>query len=231
MLSVHSAVVRLAAPFMTRDRARAARMLARFAKAELGSAYTMRWAAAQTDSLERRVLYLRHAIDEERHAWMFSHRARQLGAAPAPLRADAEDLFRALGETHFLAFVHRGERRAQREFETYHAHFTAAGDRRTAAIIRAVLADEATHADYSGALLDELADNRSAALGYVTLWEAYRDARRGARALFGAIYVALMMLLYFTLLPLAGLVRLRDASRKRRASSTAAGGAPNRAKH
>jgi len=159
---------------------------------------------------------------------MFSHRARQLGAAPAPPRTDAEDLFQALGEKHFLAFVHRGERRAQREFETYHAHFTAAGDRRTAAIIRAILADEATHADYSGALLDELADSRSVALGYVTLWEAYRDARRGARALFGAIYVALMMLLYFTLLPLAGLLRLRDASRKRR--STAAGGAPNPAK-
>ena len=48
MLSVHSAVVQLAAPFIARDRARAARMLARFAKAELGSAYTMRWAAAQS---------------------------------------------------------------------------------------------------------------------------------------------------------------------------------------
>ena len=100
-----------------------ARKLRGFAEVEAESVLEMRIAAARTVDPQRRVLYLRHALDEERHARAFSHAAREHGAAWAPLHVSSEDLFERLGEERFLAFIHRGERRGRMQFESYEAHF------------------------------------------------------------------------------------------------------------
>jgi uncharacterized ferritin-like protein (DUF455 family) len=200
MLSVHSLVALLIAPLVARRRASAARMLARFAKAELGSSLSLRWAATATTSAERRALYLRHALDEERHARLFSARARKLGEGPEPVVADADDLFRELGERRFVAFVHRAEARGEREFEAYRRSFRAAGDRKSAAVFEVVLRDERRHVEYSKRLFAELGVGWGTSLA-VALWETLRASRRAARACVGALNHVFLVALYVTLLP------------------------------
>lgn len=212
MLSVHSLLARLAAPFVTRNRRSARAMLVRFARAELGSSLSLRWAAARTVSAERRALYLRHALDEERHARLFAARARKLGAKLSVLAADADDLFRLLGETRFVAFVHRAEARGERELAAYRRSFAAAGDRKTAAVFDAVLRDERRHVEYSEALLQELGVTRMTALG-VASWEGMRAVRRGGRALLAQVSHAVLVALYVTLLPFSLALRMRSRLR------------------
>ncbi|HEX6765114.1 MAG TPA: ferritin-like domain-containing protein [Polyangiaceae bacterium] len=215
MLSVHSLFALLVAPLIARRRASAARMLARFAKAELGSSLILRWAAAATTSADRRALYLRHALDEERHARLFSARARKLGAKPEPVVADADDLFRELGERRFVAFVHRAESRGEREFTAYERWFRRAGDRKTAAVFEVVLRDERRHVEYSKLLFAELGAPRITSLA-VALWETLRASRRMARAAIGALNHLFLVALYVTLLPFSLVQSLRSRPKKPR---------------
>jgi hypothetical protein len=213
MLSVHSLLARFLAPFVTRNRRSARALLVRFARAELGSSLSMRWAAAQTASPERSALYLRHALDEERHARFFAARARKLGGRLPGLVADADDLFRLLGERRFVAFVHRAEARGEHELDAYRRSFRAAGDRKTAAVFDAVLRDERRHVEYSERLFRELGATRITALA-VAAWESLRAARRAGRALLGGTSYAVLALLYATLLPFSLVLRLRSRPRK-----------------
>jgi hypothetical protein len=219
MLSVHSFLARLTAPLVARNRFGAARMLERFARAELGSSLVMRWAAAETPSHERRAAYLLHALDEERHARLFLRRARQLGAPVQPLAADADPLFRLLGERRFLAFVHRAEARGAREFEAYRRSFAAAGDRATAALFGAVLRDERRHVEYSRRLGASLG---ASLFVYATVaaWEAARSARRAVRVVLGGVYFTVMLVVYATVLPFSLVAHARS---RRRAISTRTG--------
>jgi rubrerythrin len=213
MVSVHSVLARLVAPFVTRNRRSARAMLVRFARAELGSSLSMRWAAARTSSIERRALYLKHALDEERHARFFVARARKLGAKVPSLVADADDLYRLLGETRFVAFVHRAEARGERELDAYRRSFRAAGDRKTAAVFDAVLRDERRHVEYSKRLLGELDATRATAVG-VVWWESARALRRGGHAALRAASHVVLGLLYATLLPFALVLGLRRRFRR-----------------
>ncbi|HVV82944.1 MAG TPA: ferritin-like domain-containing protein, partial [Kofleriaceae bacterium] len=181
-------------------------------------------AAHATTSLDRRVRYLRHALDETRHAAMFTRRANELRAArglpPAgPPRADTEALFARLGEVGFLAFVHRGERRGRRQFEVYARHFGRRGDDRTRALFEAILVDERQHEAYTRELLVELCGERGArrALRRAGRWEAWRTWRRAGRALAAALYTVAMTALYLVIAPLAWLgLRGRRRADKRR---------------
>ncbi|HEX6764535.1 MAG TPA: hypothetical protein VF103_03635 [Polyangiaceae bacterium] len=213
MLSLHSFLAELAAPLVARRRRSAARMLVRFARAELGSSLVMRWAAGATASPGRRAAYLLHALDEERHARFFVARAKKLGASVHSVVADADDLFRLLGERRFVAFVHRAEARGEREFGAYERSFLAAGDRKTAAVFHVVLRDERRHVAYSRELFAELGVTRAVSVG-VALWEAVRASRRAARALFGALNQVFLLALYATLLPFSVAVRFRSRSKK-----------------
>ena len=188
-------------------------MLVRFARAELGSSLVMRWAAAATSSPERRAAYLLHALDEERHARFFAARARKLGVSSASVVADADDLFRLLGERRFVAFVHRAEARGEREFVAYERTFRAAGDRKTAAVFRAVLCDERRHVAYSLGLFGELGVTRATGVA-VALWELLRASRRAMRALLGAVNALFLLALYAALLPFALALHLRARSKK-----------------
>ncbi|MEM1030487.1 MAG: ferritin-like domain-containing protein [Myxococcota bacterium] len=202
MLGLHSLVVPLWAPVVARRPALAARLLAGFARAELGSMYTLRWAAAATPSMERRARYLGHAGDEARHAAMFHRRAEELNGPLGPLAADAEDLYANLGERRFLAFLEYAEGRAHREFEHYARAFARRGDQRTAALLRGIMADEFRHEEMARDLLEQEA-NPAGARRYVRVWEAGREALRRGRSLAEYVYLAMMFLLYPLLAPLA----------------------------
>jgi rubrerythrin len=208
------AVLRFVTPFVWRIPGHGARKLSSFARAEQASRIDLLQAAQRTGSLPRRALYLRHAIDETRHAAMFWRRSNELRATPiGPPVADTEDLFERLGEQRFLAFVHLGERRGRAQFELYARHFERRGDARSAALFEAILVDEARHEGYTRELLVELAGSERAAraeLRRAALWEAWRTWRRAGRALAGALYVVAMIAIYLVIGPLAAVgLRLR----------------------
>ena len=225
------AVLHLVTPIVWRIPGHGARKLYGFARAEQGSRIDLLQAAHRTASGRRRALYLRHALDESRHAGMFWRRSTELCAAagrppyPPPV-ADTERLFERLGELGFLAFVHRGERRGRQQFERYAGHFDRRGDARTRALFDAILCDERRHESYTRALLVELAGGEGAARGALrraALWEAWRTWRRAGRALASAVYGLAMIAIYVV----AGLVAALAVRIAATASSAARRGQPH----
>jgi hypothetical protein len=222
--ALRGVVVRATSPLVWRWPGHAPRKLEAFARAEEGSRLDLMAAAHATPSLARRARYLRHALDETRHAAMFTRRARELrasaGLAPCgPPRADTEELFARLGELGFLAFVHLGEQRGRKQFEVYAAHFARRGDARTQAMFDGILVDEREHEGYTHALLVELAgaDGARQALRRARWWSAWRGWRRAGRAITHALYAVLMMALYLIMAPLAWLpLKLRGRAARRR---------------
>lgn len=204
MMTLRHALARLVTPVVWRLPGHGGRKLYGFARAEQASRIDLLQAAQRTPSLSRRAAYLRHALDETRHAAMFWRRSSELrlGEHRAPFSApvaDTEDLFERLGERRFLAFVHRGEQRGREQFEIYARHFARRGDRRTAALFEAILVDERRHESYTRALLVELSAGEHAAraeLARAALWEAWRTWRRAGRAIAGCVYAAAMTLIY-----------------------------------
>jgi len=188
-------------------------LLSSFARAEASSLLDLLAAARQTTSPERRALYVQHALDEAKHARMFSSRAAQLraerGLVGGDERVDFEDLFARLGEVGFLAFVHRGEARGRRQFEVHRDTFARRGDARTEAMFETILGDERRHESYTGELLVELAGKRGAkkALRRAAWWEAWRLWRRAGRFVAQLLFWAVMMLAFVALTPLGLLVR------------------------
>lgn len=210
---LHPLLARIHAGLIARRPSFAARALARFAKAEQGSMLTLRWAAAHVESVERRAIYLDQALEEQRHARLFSRRSAELGGAfgaEPSVKTDAEDLFERLGEVRFLAFLHRGERRAVEEFAYYRDAFMRAGDATTAALFAEIVEEERHHQDYPLALiqaLDPAPGAASRARRFVALWESWRSFRRLGRSLAESAYYAGMWCLYPLLAPLALWVR------------------------
>src|SRR6185503_10425339 len=172
--------------------------------------------------------YLKHALDEERHARMLAQRSAELrrerGQEPfGPPRADTEHLYEYLGELRFLAFVHHGERRGRTQFEVHSRAFDRRGDTKTRALFDAIITDERRHEEYTWSLLIELAGSERAAraaLRRAIAWEAWRTWRRLGRASAHVIYAVLMTALYVTLAPLSLFVRLVRPARKGFWSST-----------
>jgi hypothetical protein len=214
-------LARLTAPLAFATRAGTARKLFRFALAEHESMLELRAAAARCASPERRALYLRHALDEQRHATTFARHAAEIRAElgrpgyGAP-RTDCEGLYERLGEVGFLAFVQRGEARGRAQFEAYREHFARKGDEKLRALFTALIGDERGHEAYTRELLVERAggDEKAVrALVRASLWEGARSFRRSGQSLAGAVYVAGMVVLYAALLPFALLVRIARPSR------------------
>ncbi len=209
-------LAQLTAPISFATKARIAKRLFVFALAEQESMLELRAAAALCESPERRALYLRHALDEERHAAMFAaHSAelrRALGKSPwgAP-RAASEDLYAKLGEAGFLAFVHAGERKGRTQFTYYARYFERRGETKLRALFSTLVSDEQGHEDYTLRLLTGTEGQGRPAqrkLWRVRAWEAVRMWRRAGQGLAGAVYFAMMSVLYVSLLPLSLWVRL-----------------------
>lgn len=203
-------------PLVWRWPGHAARKLYAFALAEQGSMLDMRIAASRTTSPQRAAAYLRHADDEARHAQMFVRRARKLAAEArrprplGPIAADCEQLFDALGELDFLAFVHTGEARALAQFETYVAWFIARGREQDRVLFETIMVDERRHSAYTRALLFELAGSEAVAeqaLRRVARWEFGRRWLRAGRFVAERVYVVTMLIVYVLAAPLSLLVR------------------------
>ncbi len=218
-------------PLVWRWPGHAGRKLHAFARAELGSMLDMRLAAARSSSPQRAAAYLRHADDEARHAQMFARRARKLASEArrprplGPLAADCEQLFDALGELDFLAFVHTGEARALAQFETYVAWFAARGREQDRLLFETIMVDERRHAAYTRELLLALAGSEAAALealGRVARWELGRRWLRAGRFVAERVYVLTMLVVYVLAAPLSLLVRVaRPITRGWRTSTRA----------
>ncbi len=193
-------------------------MLLAFARAERSSYYDMMEAANGTAELARKAKYLAHAVDEARHAKMFTLRALELdpsrAADPSLFHSDFEHLFTRLGEPKFLAFVHLGERRGRAQMQLFRDELqalegTARADTKTRALLDAVMVDEVQHETYSLELAKALGGSFTAARA----WELKRGWLRAGGALTGVVYTALMSVLYLLLFPLAVLEKSRRGQR------------------
>jgi len=206
----------LTAPIAFATRARTARQLFAFALAEHESMLELRAAAARSPSPERCALYLRHALDEERHATAFARHSAEIRRAlglPAygQPRTECESLYERLGERSFLAFVHRGEHRGRAQFDAYVAFFARRGEAKLRALFTALIEDERRHESYTRALLVEHAGGEREArrvLATMALWEAFRRWRRVGSGLARLVYGASMFVLYLALFPFALALRV-----------------------
>ncbi|MBW8743494.1 MAG: ferritin-like domain-containing protein [Sphingomonas sp.] len=195
---------RLVNPIVWRVPGHAARKLFSFSLAEHGSMLDLASAAHLAPDPERRALYLRHMLDEQRHARMFAMRSADLRLRDGrqslgfPV-ADNEDLFERLGELRFLAFVHRGEKRGRQQFEAYRDWFQGRGDRKSASLFTAIIRDETRHEQYTYDLLVELAGSLGRARAEIraaSLWEKWRIWRRLGRVIAEQAYFLAMSVIY-----------------------------------
>src|SRR5258708_6366388 len=95
-------------------------------------------------------MYLRHSMDEARHATAFARHAAEIRerlGLPSwgHPRTDCELLYERLGEAGFLAFVHRGEKRGRIQFEAYARYFGWRKSEKHRALFRALIEDEKEH--------------------------------------------------------------------------------------
>lgn len=208
---------RLLKPFRWRSPRATARMLMAFARAERSSFFDMMEAANTTSDLSRRAKYLSHAVDENRHAQMFSLRAVELDPTLAfddsVARADFEHLFTRLGEARFLAFVHLGEKRARAQMVMFRDELaafegTTRADTKTKALLDAVMVDEAVHESYTHEFLSTLAPEASE-LRSARFWELRRGWLRWGAASSGVLFMLTMWTLYVLMAPLALMERMR----------------------
>jgi rubrerythrin len=208
-LSESNLVLRLAAPMAWRSERKIAAKLMGFSATEHGSALDM-MRAAELSCGEHRRLFYRHALDEHRHARRFAELARRI-SPQASVRsyerhhAEPQDLYRRLGPTRFLAFVHLSEAQAERQFASLARHF--AGNKNPHAPILHTLfselaREEHVHVAYSRHLLEKSfpeatrdADTRRALRRQrrTLAWAAWK--RAGFRI--GDRLIALLMLILF----------------------------------
>jgi len=224
-LSLTYVLARLTAPFAFATPRRTARHLFSFAKAEHESKLELLAAAAACPIPERQAAYLRHALDEQRHAAMFALHSAELMHAAGEVGlghpvTGSEDLFQRLGETKFLAFVHRGERRGRTQFQAYRDHFARRGNDKLRALFAALITDELEHERYTLALLLDTTKEEPTAAAKASramaAWEAVRAWRRAGQGLAGAVYQACMFILYLTLAPFALVLRAKASGTKAR---------------
>ncbi len=201
-------LARLMRPLRWRSPGSTSRMLLAFARAERSSFYDMMEAANATVDLPRKAQYLAHAVDEARHAKMFTLRALELdpsrAADPALFHSDFEHLFSRLGEARFMAFVHLGERRGRAQMQLFRDELqqlegSPRADPKTKALLDAVMKDETQHESYSLALSTTLGGSLAGARA----WELRRGWLRAGAAVTGFLFTVSMSLLYLLLFPLA----------------------------
>jgi hypothetical protein len=210
-----------------RDPRRRAQNLLRFAEVEAdGGRDLVRAAEVTSDPLLRR-LFLKHALDEQRHADLFRGRGLALIRTLPPetasgLRADwlapgergLDDLrVEDEGDEALLAFLHLSEKAAARDFANYVA--VLGGDPPTRAVFEKVLHDETFHMTYTRNQLlrvaPERADRRIWIARLRRFWKAYL---RVAAALAGLIGGVMLLLQFYLLLPPFALLARRAAKKE-----------------
>ncbi|MGO9838333.1 MAG: ferritin-like domain-containing protein [Polyangiaceae bacterium] len=206
-----------------KDPLRRAHKLLVFAETEADGGRDLARAAELTNDAVLRGLYLRHAMDEQRHAEMFRQRGRTmlstLSRRPAGLHANwlspgergldgvvvEKDHDEAL-----LAFLHLSERAAARRFAVYRD--VLGHDPETRAVFTRILRDEVFHMTYSRKELGRISPRRHGlrlwAARLHRIWKAYL---RLAAAVAGVMGTCVLALQYFVILPWFALLAKRAA--------------------
>lgn len=217
-----------------RDVERRARKLIRFAETEAEGGRHLAHAAELTaDPLLRR-LFLRHALDEERHAALFRSRGQKLrrrrapGGKPGALDADwlapgerglasegGLDRLQVgeMSEAALLAFLHLSEKAAAERFALYGE--VLEDDPETEAVFGDVLRDEVFHMTYTRTQLGRVAPTRNRRALWRAragrLWRAYLRLAGALAGLLGGLFLTVQ---YFLLLPWFALAAKRAARRE-----------------
>jgi rubrerythrin len=193
-----------------RNPRRRAQNLLRFAEVEADGGRDIVRAAEITRDPVLRKLFLKHALDEQRHAELFRSRGLALirtlppGAA-AGVQADwltpgergLDDLrVEDEGDAALLAFLHLSEKAAAKDFANYVAVLGA--DPPTRAVFEKVLHDETFHMTYTKKELERMepgeAGRRIWTARLRRFWKAYLRLAAGLAGLIGAIMLTLQFL-------------------------------------
>jgi hypothetical protein len=211
------------------DPHRRAHKLLRFAETEADGGRDLTRAAELTgDGLLRR-LYLRHAMDEARHADLFRRRGRaMLAALPRRAGSTSEANWLAPGERglddlnvdgerddSLLAFLHLSERAAAMRFAVYRDVLDH--DPETREVFERILRDEAFHMNYTRKQLERVSPRRHGlrlwAARLHRVWKVYLRFAAGFASIMGALVLAVQ---YFVVLPIFALAAKRQARRETR---------------
>jgi hypothetical protein len=210
-----------------KDPRRRARKLLRFAQTEAGGGRDLSRAAELTSDALLRRLYLRHALDEQRHADLFAQRGRGIlaetsgspnhGAVElnwlAPGERGLDDVRPELErEESLLAFLHVSEKAAAGRFFIYQEVLR---DPQTRELFQRILRDEAFHMSYTHQQLIRIAPHRHGwRLWVARLKRLGRGYLRVATLIAGALATLLLLLQYFLLLPIFALLAKRAARKE-----------------
>jgi len=213
------------------DRHRRAHKLLRFASTEADGGQDLSRAAELTNDALLRQLYLRHALDEHRHARLFRDRGLAL-LTECENRNEAPSFFEAnwlspgerglddlrVGkdpQAELLAFLHLSEKAAAGRFCIYQEVLVS--DPKTQSVFRDVLQDEAFHMAYTYKQLARVSPSRHGwrlwQARLVRLWKAYLRLMVGLASVIGT---ALLLLQYFVFLPPFALLAKRAALKEPR---------------
>ncbi|HEY2513062.1 MAG TPA: ferritin-like domain-containing protein [Polyangiaceae bacterium] len=210
------------------DANRRAAKLLRFALTEADGGRDIARAAELTSDALLRRLYLRHALDEQRHASLFRNRGRAIYASIAassggsgieanwlsPGERGLDDLkVDKESEGSLLAFLHLSESTATRRFALYHQVLDS--DPVTREVFDDILGDEAFHMNYTYAQLKRVNPRHhglqlwSARLS--RLWKGYLRIAAAIANVMGGVFLTLQ---YFVILPLFAFAAKRAAKRE-----------------
>jgi hypothetical protein len=202
--------------------------LLKFAEVEADGGRDLARAAELTGDARLRQLYLRHALDEQRHADIFRSRGIALvkahpgeGAATfwqpdwlTPGERGVDDVkVERDRDGPLLAFLHLSERAAAKQFAIYGRAVGA--DSETRDVFQHILSDEAFHMQYTRQELGRVAERQQgwllwrARLGRI--WKGYLRIAAAIGNLFGSVILTLQ---YFLLLPLFAWAAKRAARRE-----------------
>ncbi len=171
-----------------------------------------------------RRLYLRHADDEQRHAFLFQRRGRELLDTSrgdvfeanwlAPGERGLDDLEIGTDDDEsLLAFLHLSEKAAAGRFVVYGKVLGC--DPQTRAMFARILEDEEFHMAYTRKQLARLSPRRQGLRLWQAragrLWKVYLRAATAVAALLGTVMLAVQ---YFFILPPFALLARRAARRE-----------------
>ncbi len=210
-----------------RDARRRARKLLTFAVTERDGARDLSRAAELTPDPLLRRLYLRHSLDEQRHAELLWARGRTLlvtlgPGPPAPFEASwlapGERGLDGLrigdgGDAPLLAFLHLSEKAAAARFSLYEE---VIGDAQTRETFRRILQDEVFHMRYTRSQLERIVPEHHRRHLWLArasrLWKGYL---RAATAVAGVLGTVVLVAQYFLVLPIFAVLAKRAARRER----------------
>lgn len=210
------------------DARRRGEKLLKFAQTEADGGRDIARAAERTHDALLRRLYLRHALDEQRHANLFRVRGRailrDLGKEESGATFDAnwfspgerglDDLkVDEESEGSLLAFLHLSEKAAARRFAVYQE--VLAVDPTTRDVFTDVLKDEAFHMNYTLSQLKRVEPKKAGWRLWwarlTRLWKGYLRIASAIANVMGGIVLAVQ---YFVILPIFAFLAKRSAKKE-----------------